>query len=92
MPRIDRFLEFTTWGELHEDTQEYIKNNLLDVANTYMYNLDNDYLEETGGDLYPVAFLKNGMYLKVDRVDVWSCNTGGGVYIDFNDSERFEKL
>ena len=92
MPRIDSYLEGTAWGEFREETKEYIENNMIDVAQTYMYNYDNEYLEETGGDLYPVVFLKNGMYITVDRVDVWSCNTGGGVYIDFNDDEYFEKL
>ena len=92
MPRIDSYLEGTAWGDLHEATKEYVKNKMIDTANTYAYNYDNEYLEETGGDLYPVAFLKNGMYIRVDRADVWHCNVGGGVYIDFNDNESFEKL
>ncbi len=92
MPRIDNYLEGTAWGDLHEATQEYVRNKLIDVANTYAYNLDNDFLEETGGDLYPVVFLKNGLYIKADRVDVWHCNIGGGVHIEFNDGEYFERF
>ena len=90
MPRIDNYLVGTAWGDLHEDTQEYIRNNLIDVAKTYEFNQENDYLEEIGEILYPVAFLKNGLCIAVDRADVWSCNLGAGVYIDFNDNEYFE--
>ena len=92
MPRIDNFLEGRTWGDLHEVTKDYVRDNMVDVANTYMYNYDNDYLEENGGDVYPTVFLKNGMYILADRVDVWHCNVGGGVYIDFNDYESFQRF
>ena len=90
MPRIDRFLEDRTWGDLHEDTQEYVKHNLVDVTRTYEVNQENDYLEEIGEVCVPWVILKNGLAILADRVDVWHCNVGAGVYIDFNDYESFE--
>ena len=92
MPKIDSYLEGTAWGDLHEVTKDYIRDNMVDVAKSYMYNYDNDFLEENGEEVYPVVFLKNGMYIRVDRADVWYCNVGGGVYIDFNDNESFERF
>lgn len=92
MPRIDNYLVGTAWGDLHEDTKEYVKHNMIDVAKTYDFNQENDYLEEHGEILYPVAFLKNGMYILVDRADVWHCNVGAGVDIEFDDDQYFERI
>ena len=90
MPRIDNYLYGTPWGDLHEGTQEYVKHNLIDVYKTYEFNQENDFLEETGEFVYPVALLKNGLYIDVDRADVWSCNVGVRVDIEFDDGACFE--
>ena len=90
MPRIDNFLEHRTWGDLHEVTKDYIRDNMVDMAKTYDFNQENDYLEEIGEILYPVAFLKNGLYIAVERADVWHCNVGAGVDIEFDDDQYFE--
>ena len=92
MPRIDRFLEYRTWGDLHKVTQEYVKNNLIDVVKTYEFNQDNDYIEENDGCVLPLVFLKNGLVIWVERADVWHCNVGAGVDIEFDADQYFERV
>ena len=90
MPRIDNFLERTAWGDLHEATRKYVKNNLIDAVKTYEFNQDNEYLEEIGVACEHLVILKNGLVIQAASISVWGCNTDGGVYIKFNDDAYFE--